>query len=502
MLKIFWMHRIRLIGLILAIFIYVGFQLAQAMVMGALFGRVGQWQFNQQMIGSIALFLALVLLSTLWMQYLLVKLKARLRFSLQESLTNAWMRQSVRVFQQEKEGAWMACLTQQVKVVMDQSVSGWLNALHLTTSFLVGVIYIAYLNGWMVFFLCGSAILLVGLNAYLGRYLKAYQGRLMVEEQAWLNQIQQMNTCFRAIRFLSWENQAKKLLGQQNQQVVKTDCQLNLWFRLLNSLNGVLSTILQFCLVLFCLGLRMSLGVTMSIFQASNLVLFPLFSFLDVYNTIHAAKPVFNHLTQKLNSQPETLSLKVLNRIEVEDLVFERGKKYLIVGPSGSGKSTLLERICGIRDNQAISYDGSFGVDECSLYGVMMYLTQRPELFPTTIQEQIGRSDLSRFGLSALRNRLDERIDLDHLTLSGGEQERMVLARAFQDHHDWYLMDEPFASLDQESALALEKWVLAQDIGLLMVSHHVQSECLPLYDGIVHVEKDRIWMETLCNLCT
>ncbi len=131
------------------------------------------------------------------------------------------------------------------------------------------------------------------------------------------------------------------------------------------------------------------------------------------------------------------------------------GERVLLLGPSGSGKSTLLRAIAGLCPIAA----GELGVPA----GRRMFLPQRPYLPTGTLRRAIcypspeeGFSDeqireaLEAVGLKHLLSWLDER-DAWARRLSGGEMQRLALARALLAVPDHLLLDEATASLDAES---------------------------------------------------
>lgn len=161
--------------------------------------------------------------------------------------------------------------------------------------------------------------------------------------------------------------------------------------------------------------------------------------------------------------------------IESADLVLEPGAHIAILGASGIGKSTLLEAIAGLRDFSGdIRIDGRALADiaEPDLRQRVAMLGQRPRLFVGSIADNIrlGRRDADHAAVrlaaqqarvadfaDALPEGLATRLGEDGLGLSGGEIQRIALARIDLRDPGLVLLDEPTAHLDAATeALVLD----------------------------------------------
>lgn len=151
-------------------------------------------------------------------------------------------------------------------------------------------------------------------------------------------------------------------------------------------------------------------------------------------------------------------------------LFLPQGKKVAVLGRSGAGKSTLLQVLSG----QRIPEEGQVTIDSNHLKvghtGCFSILNQKPHLFHTSIANNIrlGRSDASdeevrqvirRVGLepliASLPQGLDTMMDEAGSRFSGGERQRIALARILLQSSPVVLLDEPTTGLDREKELDL-----------------------------------------------
>jgi putative ATP-binding cassette transporter len=137
-------------------------------------------------------------------------------------------------------------------------------------------------------------------------------------------------------------------------------------------------------------------------------------------------------------------------------LAIAPGERVLVTGPSGSGKSTLFRALAGI---------WPFGRGRVTVPGGarVLFLPQKPYIPIATLREAVAypadaaafddaslREALVAVGLDAHLGRLDERQNWS-MTLSGGEQQKLALARALLHRPDFLFLDEATAAMDEAS---------------------------------------------------
>lgn len=190
-------------------------------------------------------------------------------------------------------------------------------------------------------------------------------------------------------------------------------------------------------------------------------------------------------------------------KIEYPEIVIEKGKKYAIIGDSGSGKSTLINLLVGNKQDYEgeILLDGKDykGINRKSLPRVMSVIMQFPYLFKETVEENLtlGRKISPNIFDKSIRiacaddfvfNKLDTVYDKN---LSGGQQERLSVARELMGSKPILVMDESTASVDKKTALAVEKNILENpDLTVIMITHHLYDETQSYLDEVIHLGQE------------
>lgn len=191
-------------------------------------------------------------------------------------------------------------------------------------------------------------------------------------------------------------------------------------------------------------------------------------------------------------------------------LEFKRGEKVALVGPSGSGKSTLLKVLSGMLAAQSGAVTtptgGTYSLDDVA--DISILVPQEPEVFSETVRynlafgqnysdiELLRAMELCRIDhlLAKLPNGWDSSLEEAGLNISGGERQRLALARGMLrvPGKDILLLDEPTSSLDPLTEKQIFASILHEFKDLTVITACHRLALVPMFDTVVYIKDGRV----------
>lgn len=275
-----------------------------------------------------------------------------------------------------------------------------------------------------------------------------------------------------------------------------------------------------------------TLGAVISFNALAGAFIAPVVTVFDSYTELLLLRSYFGKLNEILDakgSQRLEISDEKLGKIHsleaksvsfkysyfeeeiLKDVSFsiEAGEKIAIVGKSGSGKSTLLKLIAGLYDTTkgAIQFNGMDlkKIDERSLKESVSIVNQKPTIFNASLYENIvmNQPDVEpeRVEQAIFDSRVDEiimdlplgletQISEGGMNLSGGQMQRISIARSLVKETSLLLMDEPTSSLDNISENFIMNRLKMYDFTCIVVAHRLNT--IKHFDRILVMEQGKI----------
>lgn len=185
--------------------------------------------------------------------------------------------------------------------------------------------------------------------------------------------------------------------------------------------------------------------------------------------------------------------------LDIPSLNLHQGKIYALLGPNGSGKSTLLRLIAGIEtpDSGEILYDGDISFPS----GEVAYQPQNPYVFDFTVKRNIllsmGTQPCNEAEIEQTLEKLDMKdfIMTRSTRLSGGEVQRIVLARTLVKSSKVVLLDEPTSAEDIRGSYLIENFMREtcdRKGPAIIFSTHAPSQALRIADEVIFLWKGKI----------
>ena len=408
---------------------------------------------------------------------------------------------------------------------------------------IANLIFIA-LNSWKMALIC---LLLVILTLLLNSlFLKKIQTLSEQIQQTIAAAVERYSDIIHAIPlirvfslqqwiFTRYDRENKKIFNDQKRLVKTTSLQ--------QSLNELINNVCSFIMLgigaIFLANGDITAGALLAIFRYVSTLVFAFTGFGNVLSQLTQSLVSAKRVLEILDYPEEPKSLKSLNEqdcpqisnpfISFEDVSFaysagdevlrqlnfkvNQGETVALIGPSGTGKSTILNilmRFYTTGVNQGTIRFRGKRIEEYSLEQMrsqFAYLMQENYLFEGTIRENIayGKSDATDSEIEnaaktanahtfimQLKDGYDTQVGENGAFLSGGEKQRIAIARALLKNAPVLLMDEPTSALDVQTETELREalQILMKDRTVIVVAHRLST--IQNADRICVLENGRI----------
>lgn len=442
-------------------------------------------------------------------------------------------------FEDQRSGETLGTL-QKVRTDVEKLINIGVS-LFFTT--IIGVIFVMVYAA-RVYWAIGPAYLLTipmlgGLSSLLSKRIKTVQQVIVKETTALAGSTTESLRNIELVKSLGLANQEIGRLNATTSKILKLELKKVRYLRSLSFVQGtfvnLLRTSIQFLMMYLIFRHRLTIGDYMALFIYSFFIFGPLQELGNVVNTYREAEVSLQKFETILAMKPEPrpdnpIPIHELDTLEFRDVGFKhqtasnpalqhisfsvtRGKTIAFVGPSGAGKTTLVKLLVGLYRPQTghIHYNGipEDEVEIDSLRSRIGFVTQDAQLFSGSIRENLlfvqpDATDaqcldvLRQASVQTLLSRADRGLDTvigeGGVKVSGGEKQRLSIARALLRKPQLLVFDEATSSLDslteEEISHTIRAVAESRDAVTILIAHRLST--VMHADCIYVLERGRI----------
>lgn len=443
------------------------------------------------------------------------------------------------LFEDQRSGQTLGTL-QKVRTDVEKLITQSVNTLFTT---LVGIIFVTIYSinvHWLIAPVFFAAVPILGiLSSVLSKKIKKLQKVIVSETTSLAGTTTESLRNIELVKSLGLGSQEINRLNNTTEKILKLELKKVRYIRTLSFIQGTsvnfIRTTILFLMLYLIFTQQITVGEFFSLFIYSFFIFGPLQSLGDIINIYRETEVSLNNFENILNLPVESVpaspvTINEINTLEFDGVSFKhqssknralqkisfnvkKGETIAFVGPSGAGKTTLVKLLVGLYKPQEgrILYNGyhSDNIDFNQLRGKIGFVTQDTQLFSGTIKENLlfvnpNATDeeclevLNKAAcqnlLARADNGLDTMIGEGGVKVSGGEKQRLSIARALLRKPHLLVFDEATSALDslteEEISETIRDISLSKDLITVMIAHRLST--IMHADRIYVLERGRI----------
>jgi len=428
------------------------------------------------------------------------------------------------VFEDQRSGETLGKL-QKVRTDVEKLITASVNILFTSLVGIVFVMLYAISVHWLIAPVYFLTVPLLGiLSSVLSQKIKKIQKVIVAETTALAGATTESLRNIELVKSLGLAQQEIRRLNNTTEKILQLELKKVRYLRSLSFVQGTsvnfLRTSILFLMLYLIYAREITVGQFFSLWIYSFFIFGPLQELGNVINIYREAEVSLKNFENILNTPKEPKPLAPIVLTDLSRLAFERvsfkyasshsqalldisfivrrGETIAFVGPSGSGKTTLVKLLVGLYTPEA----GRILYDDCPLTEIDLdrlrerigFVTQDTQLFSGTIRENLlfvnpNASDdeclkvLHKSACQSLLARADKGLDSligeGGVKVSGGEKQRLSIARALLLRPNLLVFDEATSSLDSLTEEAINETIrdisVRQDLITILIAHRLST---------------------------
>ena len=435
-------------------------------------------------------------------------------------------------FNKENTSTYISALTNDVTKIEDNYIFSAFDLITNITLFIATVVIMLIYSPLLTLAGIGLSLLPFVGAILVGGRLAFHEKEISNQNASFMHFVKDNLIGFSTVKVFKSENKIKDLFVKNNNVLESKKASKTRTLALMELVQTILSTISQFGV--FFIGAYVSIttneiepSVILLFVQLMNYIINPLMQIPATLSKTLSCRPLFNKIDEiiKIESNVDQgESIKSVDSINVSNLKFvyddkevlkgisyhfEKNKSYAIVGTSGSGKTTLVNLLLGKYNN----YEGEIIYNDIDLKNISLdslleiasLVEQNVFVFDDSIinnitmysnaDDSLVNKAITQSGLSSLieEKGKDYRCGENGSNLSGGEKQRISIARALVKKSQLLFLDEATSALDNETSTSITNNLLSiEDATKVMITHRLDEEILVKFDQILVMKDGQI----------
>ena len=439
---------------------------------------------------------------------------------------------SITDFNKSTTSTYISSFTNDVNVIEENYIFSIFDLITQVTLFIASIVIMMIYSPALTGIAIGLSLIPMLVMLAVGGKLAVHEKKISEQNQSFMHFLKDNLIGFSTIKVFKAEDKIKAIFKKNNGTLDNEKAKKEKTMVLLEMLQTATSLIAQFGVFFVGAFISISTGkiqasVIILFVQLMNTVMNPLIQIPALISKRNSCKPLFKKLDELLkkeeDGEKQTVSFekeitvkglefaydednKILNGV---DFKFKKGKSYALVGASGSGKTTLLNLLVGrFQDYEGeILYDDkelkSLSID--SLFEKTVFVEQNVFVFDdsiinnVTMYSSVDSQTLERaLKMSGLKDLIelkgeDYKCGENGSNLSGGEKQRISIARALIKNAELLFMDEATSALDSETSSSVMNSVLdIGDLSKIVITHKLEEKILRRFDEILVLKNGKI----------
>lgn len=459
----------------------------------------------------------------------------KLNLKIRSEVFNKIISTNINSFRGNNIADYMSNLTTDIKMITDDYFNAIFEIILYSGFILSSITMLASIHIGLLVIVLFQSIIVIILPKLIGSKLQILKGNLSNTIGKYMSRTKDFFSGFEVIKTFNIESKVRSGHDQINLSLAESEYKFsktNLLGQATSSfINYIFFVLITSCSMYLLLSDKITFGMMIAATQMMIFITTPAAIISRNLIRIKSTKSIIDKIDKIINTEKnndgnliiskfesnitfENVSFSYNNDITVLNDVsinFEKGKKYAIVGTSGSGKSTLVKLILKYYS----SYAGNIKVDDNeisdistdSFYNICQTIHQNIFLFNDSIKNNIClygeftenelNEAMKKSGLLDVISRsqfnLENIVSEDGTNFSGGERQRIAIARALIRKPSIIILDEATSSLDNETAYLIEDDLLKIDeLTLIVVTHKYNKNTLKKYDKIICLKDGKV----------